>query len=182
MQQPPQEGMIVNGVPVDANGQPLNTKPPRVRRPARRSRIGTRLAIGIVVVAVLGALKLFGIIGNPSVNSFYTISHAAYNAFDPNNTSAPAPTETDSFPSQTNDIATYFSVDSLDAGHTKYQLTLYNKSGGVVQKYNSHVFDHDKMSIADDIGPGNPLPNGSYRLDLSIDGKVASSHTFTVGS
>ncbi len=181
MQQPPQEGMIVNGVPVDANGQPLNTKPPRVRRPARRSRIGARLAIGIVVVAVLGALKLFGIIGNPSVNSFYTISHADYNAFDVTNNNAPAPTETDNFPSQTSDLAVYFSVDSADAGHTKYQLTLYNKSG-VMHKYDSHVLDHDKISIADDIGPGDPLPNGSYRLDLSIDGKVASSHTFTVGS
>ncbi len=49
-------------------------------------------------------------------------------------------------------------------------------------KYNSHVLDHDKIGIADDIGPRQALPNGTYRLELRLAGKLASAHTFTVGS
>jgi len=48
-------------------------------------------------------------------------------------------------------------------------------------KYNAHVRDHDKIAIADDIRPRQALPNGTYRLELRLAGKLASTYTFTVG-
>ncbi len=49
-------------------------------------------------------------------------------------------------------------------------------------KYNSHVLDHDKIAIPDDIRPRQALPNGTYRPELRLAGKLADTHTFTVGS
>jgi len=116
----------------------------------------------------------------PSVDRFYTIARAAYDAFDPTTNDAPSPPEADRFPAQTDDLAVYYAVDGADAAHRTSQLTLSDTSG-VLIRYHSHVLDHDKIGIADDIGPQQALPNGTYRLDLRLDGKAASSHTFTVG-
>ncbi len=172
-------GTIINGVPV---GVPTpNQGRTRRRMRVRRPIFYIRLAILAVAIVVGLGTAIYNSIAGPHITSFYTVSEADYNAFDPSTTHDP-PSETNSYPASTKNIAIYFDVEGAKSGSTKVTAALYsNSSGGQkLVSFKPVTATDDYMKDVEELGIGDTLPSGSYHLVLSIDGKAAQSHVFIV--
>lgn len=174
-----QPGTLINGVPVGS--PPLKQARTRPRMKIRRPILIIRLLILAVIVVVGVGTTIYNRIAGPHVDTFYTVSEADYKAFDPS-TSQDPPSETSSFPSGTSNIALYYDVEGANSGSTAVTVDLDRGSskGDLIASFDPATADHDYLKEVETLPLSTPLPSGSYRLVLSINGKVAQSHVFTV--
>jgi hypothetical protein len=115
------------------------------------------------------------------VSAFYPITKAAYTVWAPK-TKAPAPAVTRVFPKGTTDVGYYFHYHGVVAHATIYQVVIYDQTGAPYLTGNNHKAVYSSGEVANYFGGGKPYDNGSYRMDLLLNGVVAASTTFSVGT
>jgi len=115
------------------------------------------------------------------ISAFYPITKAAYRIWLPN-PKAPAPPVTHAFPKGTIDVGYYFHFHDVVAHRTTYQVVVYDQTGAPYSTGNIHKASYFTGEIANYFGGGEPFDNGSYRMDVQLNGVVAASTTFSVGT
>jgi hypothetical protein len=115
------------------------------------------------------------------ISAFYPITKAAYTAWNAKAT-APAPVPTRTFATDTTDVGYYFYYHGVVANSTNYQVVVYDHAGAAYSTGNTHKPHYATGAVTNYFGGGAPFDNGSYRMDLLLNGVVAASTTFTVGT
>jgi hypothetical protein len=115
------------------------------------------------------------------IGAFYPITKAAWTAWNARAT-APQPVPTRAFSEGTTDVGYYFSYAQVVPHGASYEVVVYGQTGAPYITGNLHKFSYTNGEVTNDFGGGDPFDSGSYRMDLLLNGVVAASTTFSVGS
>lgn len=102
---------------------------------------------------------------------------AAYRAWT---TRTPPPPPTRAFPRGTTSVGYYIAYQDMAKG-TSFQVVIDDQNGTAYATGSKHVFPYvrgEQLSYFS----GTPYENGTYHMDLIVNGIVVDSATFTVGS
>ncbi|HEY8284311.1 MAG TPA: trypsin-like peptidase domain-containing protein [Chloroflexota bacterium] len=124
-------------------------------------------------------------VGNPPgavvITHLYSTTSAAYNAWGAKGNYAP-PARTTRLPAGASLVGIYFVYSGAIPKVSTYQIVVRDHTGaayftGQVHKFVNVANDH--MSELDN---GGPFPNGTYKVQLVVNGTVAATTAFTVGA
>jgi S1-C subfamily serine protease len=114
------------------------------------------------------------------ITVFYTTTAASYDAWGANNNYSP-PKRTSVLPSGSRFVALYFHYQGATPKVTTYQITVRDAQGATYFTGKVHPFQNVANDHMSELDNGDPFANGTYHIDLLVNGKVGASATFTVG-
>ena len=137
------------------------------------------LSVLLVLCTLSGALPSAAHNAHTTINTFYTATKSAFDTWN-SSSSSPPPPKTSTFPSQVDTIAFYFDYTGATPGSTKYQIVIHDHTGATFAKRGPFPVKYADGLIMRTIVES--YSHQTYAADLLIDGKVAASTSFTVGT
>lgn len=148
---------------------------------SRRVRIGVFSALAMLLVVGMFSATQPTVTQAASlkIRGFYTISKAGYDKWIPGKTALPSPKK--AFAAGTKNVGYLLSYAGATPKVSTYQIILHNPDGS--SSHGSvHKFFYKSGADGNYFYYTPQFPDGVYKMTVLLNGKVAGSTSFSVGS
>jgi S1-C subfamily serine protease len=123
-------------------------------------------------------------VGNPAgaiiITHFYSTTGPAYDAWGTKGNYAPPPRAV-KLKAGSHLVGLYWVYSGAKPKVSTYQIVVLNGSGAKYFTGQVHTFEGVANAHMSELDNGDAFPNGSYKAEVLVNGKLAATTTFTVG-